>query len=143
MKKTLIIINVTVIFSTQRVFSFITSLWLVGLRQISVLSVFRKMWCNSWCYTIFQKVFNAKYYTFAGLSTLSDCTSIRLLWCNTPRKYYTSIKPNSLKWCNTPLKNFLIFFFARVLHQPITSVLPSLFLRYKSAPNSMKVRSIE
>ena len=85
----------------RRVLSFITSLWSVGLRQISVLSVFRKMWCNSWCNTIFQKVFNAKYYTFAGLSTLNDCISIRLLWCNTPRKYYTCITPNSPKWCNT------------------------------------------
>ena len=90
-------INIALFFSTRGVFSFITSLWLVGLRQISVLSVFRKMWCN----TIFQKVFNAKYYTFAGLSILSGCISIRLLWCNTPRKYYTSITPNSLKWCNT------------------------------------------
>ena len=49
----------------RRVLSFITSMWSVGLRQISVLSVFRKMWCNSWCNTIFQKVFNAEYYTFA------------------------------------------------------------------------------
>ena len=94
-------INIALFFSTRGVFSFITSLWLVGLRQISVLSVFRKMWCNSWCNTIFQKVFNAKYYTFAGLSTLNDCISISLLWCNTPRKYYTSITPNSPKWCNT------------------------------------------
>ena len=67
----------------RRVFSFITSLWSVGLLQISVLSVFRKMWCNSWCNTIFQKVFNAEYYTFAVSGMLNGCASIRLPWCNT------------------------------------------------------------
>ena len=40
--------------------------------------------CETWCNTIFQKVFNAEYYTFAGLSILNDCASICLPWCNTP-----------------------------------------------------------
>ena len=40
--------------------------------------------CETWCNTIFQKVFNAEYYTFGVLSALNNCISIRLLWCNTP-----------------------------------------------------------
>jgi hypothetical protein len=39
------------------------------------------------------------------------------------------------KRCNTLSKNFLIFFFARVLHQPITSALPSLLIRFKTVPS--------
>ena len=38
---------------------------------------------NSRCNTIFQKVFNAEYYTFAVLSVLNTCASILLPWCNT------------------------------------------------------------
>ena len=41
------------------------------------------------------------------------------------------------KRCNTPSKNFLIFFFSRVLHQYIASAMPSLSLRYDFALGSL------
>ena len=48
-----------------------------------------------------QGFFEDEYYTFAEISTLNNCISNRLLWCNTPLKYYTSITPNHGNWCNT------------------------------------------
>ena len=40
-------------------------------KAFRVLCVQKKVRCNSWCNTIFQKVFNAEYYTFAVLGILN------------------------------------------------------------------------
>ena len=58
---------------------------------------------------------------------------------------------HNIKRCNTPSKNFLFFFFPRVLHQIVlpslclrsASVVGPLFLRFKSVPSPLLIRSYE